>query len=35
MASATVLHLHPVKSAQHAVRAGVTQEARNLGTEKN
>ncbi|HVI09644.1 MAG TPA: hypothetical protein VND65_15250 [Candidatus Binatia bacterium] len=30
----TVLHLHPVKSAQDAVRAAIMQEARNLGTEE-
>lgn len=26
----TVLHLHPIKSAQDAVRAAILQEARNL-----
>jgi hypothetical protein len=31
----TVLHLHPVKSAQDAVRAVILQEARNLGTEES
>jgi hypothetical protein len=31
----TVLHLHPIKSAQDAVRAVILQEARNLGTEEN
>jgi hypothetical protein len=31
----TVLHLHPVKSAQDAVRAAIMQEARNLGTEES
>ncbi len=29
----TVLHLHPIKSAQDAVRAGILQEARNLEPE--
>ena len=29
----TVLHLHPIKSAQDAVRAVILQEARNLGEE--
>src|SRR5438874_10976333 len=29
----TVLHLHPIKSAQHAVRAVILQEARNLEPE--
>lgn len=29
----TVLHLHPIKSAQDAVRVAIMQEARNLGTE--
>ena len=28
----TVLHLHPIKSAQDAVRAAIVQEDRNLGT---
>src|SRR5438309_8499708 len=27
-----VLHLHPIKSAQDAVRAAIVQEFRNLGT---
>jgi hypothetical protein len=27
----TVLHLHPIKSAQDAVRAAIVQEFRNLG----
>jgi len=31
----TVLHLHPVKSAQDAVKAAILQEARNLGTEES
>ncbi len=31
----TVLHLHPVKSAQDAVRAAIMQEASNLGTEES
>jgi hypothetical protein len=31
----TVLHLHPVRSAQDAVRAAIMQEARNLGTEES
>jgi hypothetical protein len=31
----TVLHLHPIKSAQDAVRAAILQEARNLGTEES
>lgn len=31
----TVLHLHPVKSAQDAVRAAILQEARNFGTEES
>jgi len=31
----TVLHLHPIKSAQDAVRAVILQEARNLGTEES
>ena len=31
----TVLHLHPIKSAQDAVRAAIMQEARNLGTEES
>ena len=31
----TVLHLHPVKSAQDAVRAAIMQEAKNLGTEES
>ena len=31
----TVLHLHPVKSAQDAVRAAIMQEARDLGTEES
>ena len=29
----TVLHLHPIKSAQDAVRAVILQEARNLEPE--
>jgi hypothetical protein len=28
----TVLHSHPIKSAQDAVRAAIVQEFRNLGT---
>lgn len=28
----TVLHLHPIKSAQDAVKAAIVQEFRNLGT---
>jgi hypothetical protein len=28
----TVLHAHPIKSAQDAVRAAIIQEFRNLGT---
>ena len=28
----TVLHTHPIKSAQDAVRAAIVQEYRNLGT---
>ena len=31
----TVLHLHPVKSAQDAVGAAIMQEARNLGAEES
>jgi hypothetical protein len=31
----TVLHLHPIKSAQDAVKAAILQEARNLGTEES
>ena len=31
----TVLHLHPIKSAQDAVRVAIMQEARNLGTEES
>lgn len=31
----TVLHLHPIKSAQDAVRAAILQEAKNLGTEES
>ncbi|MGA9529711.1 MAG: hypothetical protein WBS24_16475 [Terriglobales bacterium] len=31
----TVLHLHPIKSAQDAVRAAILQEARDLGTEES
>jgi hypothetical protein len=31
----TVLHLHPIKSAQDAVRAAIMQETRNLGTEES
>jgi hypothetical protein len=31
----TVLHLHPIKSAQDAVRAAIMQEARDLGTEES
>ena len=31
----TVLHLHPIKSAQDAVRAAIMQEAKNLGTEES
>ena len=31
----TVLHLHPIKSAQDAVRAAILQEARNLGAEES
>jgi hypothetical protein len=28
----TVLHIHPIKSAQDAVKAAIVQEFRNLGT---
>ena len=28
----TVLHMHPIKSAQDAVKAAIVQEFRNLGT---
>jgi hypothetical protein len=31
----TVLHLHPIKSAQDAVRAVILQEARNLEPEES
>jgi len=31
----TVLHLHPIKSAQDAVRAAIMEEARDLGTEES
>lgn len=31
----TVLHLHPIKSAQDAVRAAIMQETSNLGTEES
>ena len=31
----TVLHLHPIKSAQDAVRAAIMQEAKNFGTEES
>jgi hypothetical protein len=31
----TVLHLHPIKSAQDAVRAAIMQEARDLGAEES
>jgi hypothetical protein len=31
----TVLHLHPIKSAQDAVRAAILQEARNLEPEES
>jgi len=31
----TVLHLHPIKSAEDAVRAVILQEARNLGAEES
>ena len=31
----TVLHLHPIKSAQDAVRAAILQEARDLGAEES
>ncbi len=31
----TVLHLHPIKSAQDAVRAAILQETRNLGAEES
>ena len=31
----TVLHLHPIKSAQDAVRAAILQEARSVGTEES
>jgi hypothetical protein len=30
----TVLHLHPVQSAQDAVRAAILQEAKDLGTQE-
>ena len=31
----TVLHLHPIKSAQDAVRAAILQEARSLEPEES
>lgn len=31
----TVLHLHPIKSAQDAVRAAILQETRDLGAEES
>jgi hypothetical protein len=31
----TVLHLHPIKSVQDAVRVAIMQEVRNLGTEES
>ncbi len=31
----TVLHLHPIKSAQDAVRAAILQEARNVEPEES
>ncbi len=31
----TVLHLHPIKSAQDAVRAAIMQEAKNLDAEES
>jgi hypothetical protein len=31
----TVLHLHPIKSAQDAVRAAIVQEIKGLGTEES
>ena len=31
----TVLHLHPIKSAEDAVKAAIVQEFRNLGTEES
>jgi hypothetical protein len=31
----TVLHAHPIKSAQDAVRAAIVQEFINLGTEES
>jgi len=30
-----VLHAHPIKSAQDAVKAAIVQEFRNLATEEN
>jgi len=30
-----VLHAHPIKSAQDAVKAAIVQEYRNLATEEN
>jgi hypothetical protein len=31
----TVLHMHPIKSAQDAVRAAIIQESKNLATEES
>lgn len=31
----TVLHLHPIKSAQDAVKAAIAQEIRSLGAEES
>jgi len=31
----TVLHLHPIKSAQDAVRIAIAQEIRSLGAEES
>jgi hypothetical protein len=31
----TVLHSHPIRTAQDAVRAAIVQEFRNLGTEES
>jgi len=31
----TVLHLHPITSAEDAVKAAILQETRNLGTEES
>jgi hypothetical protein len=31
----TILHLHPIRSAQDAVKAAIAQEFRNLATEES